>query len=64
MLPDPALQGNGKKKKGGHTECFWGGVPEHEIEALARCLLPAIQAYFESEKGQREFVEWEAQHKD
>lgn len=39
-------------------------IPRHELEALARCLLPAIQAYFESEEGQREFAEWEAQHKD
>ena len=32
--------------------------PQYEIEAFARCVLPAIQAYFESEEGQREFAEW------
>jgi len=32
--------------------------PDGAIESLARCLLPAIQAYFESEQGQREFTEW------
>ena len=34
------------------------GIPRHEIEALARCLLPEIQKFFESEEGQREFEEW------
>ena len=34
------------------------GIPRHEIEALARCLLPEIQKFFESEDGQREFEEW------
>lgn len=33
----------------------------HEVEALARVLLPEIQAFFESEEGQREFAEWKAQ---
>ncbi len=37
------------------------GIPLHEVEALARVLLPAIQAFFESEEGQREFAEWKAQ---
>jgi len=35
-------------------------IPKHEIEALARCLLPEIQRFFESEEGQREFAEWQA----
>ena len=34
------------------------GIPYHEVEALARVLLPEIQAYFESEEGQREYAEW------
>ena len=34
------------------------GIPRHEVEALARCLLPAIQKYFESEEGRREYAEW------
>jgi hypothetical protein len=33
-------------------------IPEHEIETLARCLLPEIQKFFESEQGKREFEEW------
>ena len=33
------------------------GIPSHEVEALARVLLPEIQKFFESEDGQREFAE-------
>lgn len=36
-------------------------IPQHEIEAIARCILPDILAYYESEEGQREFREWLAQ---
>ena len=36
------------------------GIPLHEVEALARVLLPEIQAFFESEEGQREFAAWKA----
>ena len=34
------------------------GIPLHEVEALARVLLPEIQKFFESAEGQREFQEW------
>lgn len=37
------------------------GIPDFEIDSLARALLPAIQAYFETEKGQREFAAWQAE---
>jgi len=37
------------------------GIPRHEIEALARVLLPEIQKFFESEQGKREFEEWKLQ---
>ncbi len=36
------------------------GIPRHEIESLARALLPTMQAFFENEEGQREFTEWKA----
>ena len=36
------------------------GIPVHEVDALARVLLPKIQAFFESEEGQREFAERKA----
>ena len=37
------------------------GIPDFEIASLARALLPAIQAYFETEEGQREFAAWQAE---
>ena len=36
-------------------------IPQHHIEAIARCILPDILAFYESEEGQREFTEWQAQ---
>lgn len=35
------------------------GIPQHVIERIARCMLPDIQAYYESEEGKREFAEWQ-----
>ena len=37
-------------------------IPQHEIEAIARCIWPDILAFYESEEGQREFAEWQEQH--
>jgi len=37
------------------------GIPQHEIESLARCLLPEIQKFFESNEGKKEFEEWRAE---
>lgn len=34
-------------------------IPDYELKALARCLLPDIQTYFESDEGKREFAEWQ-----
>ena len=34
------------------------GISQQNIEALARCLLPQIEKFFESEEGKREFEEW------
>ena len=36
-------------------------IPDYELEALARCLFPDMQAYFESEEGKREFAAWQEQ---
>jgi hypothetical protein len=38
-------------------------IPRHEIETLARCLLPEIRKFFESENGKREFEEWKERQK-
>ena len=36
-------------------------IPQHQIETIARCIMPDILAFYESEEGQREFAEWKAQ---
>ena len=36
-------------------------IPEHIRKEIARCLLPDIIAYYESEQGQKEFAEWKSQ---
>ena len=36
-------------------------IPQHQIEAIARCILPDILAFYESEEGQWEFSEWKKQ---
>ena len=47
----------GRKKKRINNS----GIPQHELEHIARCILPDILAYYESEEGQRAFREWLAQ---
>ena len=36
------------------------GIPQHIVESIARCILPDIIAYYETEEGQRQFQEWKA----
>ncbi len=36
-------------------------IPQYKIETIARCILPDILSFYESEEGQREFAEWKAQ---
>lgn len=36
-------------------------IPQHQIESIARCIMPDILAFYESEEGQREFAEWKKQ---
>ena len=38
-------------------------IPQHEVEALARCLLPEMQRYFESKEGKREYEKWKETQK-
>lgn len=33
-------------------------IPEHDIEALARCILPQIREFFDSPEAQAAFEEW------
>ena len=46
----------GRKKKPVNNSDY----PDHAIERVARCILPDILAYFESEEGQKEFEAWKA----
>lgn len=36
-------------------------IPQYAIESIARCFLPSILEFYQSEKGQQEFAEWKAQ---
>ena len=38
-----------------------GDIPDFEIDAIARCSLPRIQAFFESDEGQAAFEAWKKQ---
>lgn len=33
-------------------------IPDYAIEQIARCMLPMLRQYYESEEGQRELAEW------
>lgn len=33
-------------------------IPDEVIESLARTILPSIRKYFESEEGQKEYMDW------
>ena len=46
-----------KKKPINHSD-----LPDHEIEAIARCILQDILGLIDSEEGQKEFAAWKAQH--
>lgn len=39
-------------------------IPEFAVDTLARCLLPKIQAYFDSPEGQAAFEAWKRQKDD
>ena len=36
-------------------------IPDYAIERIARCMLPMIRAYYESEEGKRELAQWQEQ---
>ena len=39
------------------------GVPDYEIDSLARAFIPAILNFYRTEEGQREFAEWQEKRK-
>ena len=49
---------NGKKKTPNH---YGTGIPQHEMDALARVLLPEIEKFYASQEGQRQFAQWQAE---
>ena len=46
----------GRKKKIVNNSIY----PDYVIESIARCLLPDMIAYYETEESQRQFAEWKA----
>ena len=36
-------------------------IPDYQFEALARCLLPKIQKYYESDEGKKDSAEYRAE---
>lgn len=40
------------------------GIPEYEMESLARILLPIVQTYLASEEGKRDYAEWKERKHD
>ena len=36
------------------------GIPEYQMESLARVLLPILQEYLASDVGRRDYDEWKA----
>jgi len=36
-------------------------VTDDQIESLARCLLPEIRRFFDSDEGRREFEAWQTE---
>ena len=43
------------------TNDYGTGIPQHEMEALARILLPEIEKFYESAEGQAFFEKWKAE---
>ena len=37
-------------------------IPQHELEAIARCLLPDIISFFESEEGKKDCEKWKLEN--
>ena len=61
MAPTTSTQRCGRDKLMSRRKVNNTGIPDFVIDSLARALLPAIQAYFATEEGQREFKAWQAE---
>ena len=40
------------------------GIPEYEMESLARMLFPILKKYIDSEEGKRDWREWQTRMND
>lgn len=40
------------------------GIPEYEMDSLARVLLPILRKYLASEEGRRDWQEWQSKKKN
>ena len=54
----PGNNRNPKSKKP-NLESSGMNIPDYAIERMARCLLPIMRTFFESEEGQAELKAWE-----
>lgn len=36
-------------------------IPDYDIEAMARALLPALRAYYDSPEGKEAFARWKGE---
>lgn len=50
--------GNNLKAKKTQLESSGMDIPDYAIERMAKCLLPIMCAYFESEEGQAALKAW------
>ena len=51
----------GKKKKIPRNDL---GIPEYQMESLARVLLPDLRKYLMSEEGKKDYLEWISKKKE
>ena len=53
-----SMGGNHLAKKKAIND-YGTGIPQHEMETLARVLLPEIEKFYVSEEGQCQFAQWQ-----
>ena len=51
------------EKEGAPMDSSGMDIPDYVFESLARCLLPKLQEYYESDEGKKALTEWEDKHK-
>lgn len=59
MINDFPSDNHNPKSKNPQLESSGMDIPDYAIERMARCLLPIMRTYFESEEGQAELKAWE-----